>query len=56
VKGEPQLQALADSLVQRNIKHHLWREQPENIITALATTPYTRDEVGDAFKKCSLFR
>ncbi|ORZ37592.1 peptidyl-tRNA hydrolase II domain-containing protein [Catenaria anguillulae PL171] len=55
LKNESQLQALAARLDERGLDHVVWREQPENVLTALATRPYRRSEVGDAFKKCSLF-
>ncbi|KAI9190448.1 hypothetical protein H9P43_001882 [Blastocladiella emersonii ATCC 22665] len=56
LKNESQLAALAARLEERGIEHYLWREQPENMLTALATRPYRKSEVGDAFKKCGLFR
>ncbi|KAL7750929.1 hypothetical protein RI367_003508 [Sorochytrium milnesiophthora] len=56
VKGEPQLQALAAQLETASIDHCVWREMPENMLTALATRPYRKSEVGDVFRKCSLFR
>ncbi|KAI9221743.1 putative peptidyl-tRNA hydrolase PTRHD1-like protein [Blastocladiella britannica] len=56
IKNESQLSALAQSLKEREIDFALWREQPENMLTALSTRPYRRSELGDAFKKCGLFR
>ncbi|GJJ78590.1 hypothetical protein EMPS_10949 [Entomortierella parvispora] len=57
VKNLPQLEALAASLSGLEVPHVTWREQPENILTCLSTSPIRRSqEVKDAFKKCSLFR
>ncbi|KNE57835.1 hypothetical protein AMAG_04680 [Allomyces macrogynus ATCC 38327] len=56
IKNESQLVALANRLTEQQIDHALWREQPEDILTSLATRPYRKSEVGDAFKKCGLFR
>ncbi|KAJ3034701.1 peptidyl-tRNA hydrolase domain-containing protein 1 [Rhizophlyctis rosea] len=56
VKNETALRAVADKLTDKNIPYHMWVEQPENIITCLATVPIRKDSAGDAFKKCSLYR
>ncbi|KAF9926963.1 hypothetical protein FBU30_003605 [Linnemannia zychae] len=57
VKNLPQLETLAASLSGLDVPHVTWREQPEDILTCLSTSPIRRSqEVKDAFKKCSLFR
>ncbi|KAI9142329.1 peptidyl-tRNA hydrolase II domain-containing protein [Paraphysoderma sedebokerense] len=56
IKNESQLKTLASKLTESSIDHYLWTEQPENIVTCLATKPYRKSDVGDSFKKCALFR
>ncbi|KAF9959849.1 peptidyl-tRNA hydrolase domain-containing protein 1 [Mortierella alpina] len=57
VKNLPQLESLAASLSTLDVPHVTWREQPEDILTCISTSPIRRNqEVKDAFKKCSLFR
>ncbi|KAF9360232.1 hypothetical protein BGX34_007885 [Mortierella sp. NVP85] len=57
VKNQPQLEELAASLSTLEVPHVVWREQPEDILTCLSTSPIRRSpEVKEAFKKCSLFR
>ncbi|KAG9325352.1 hypothetical protein KVV02_004127 [Mortierella alpina] len=57
VKNLPQLETLAASLSALDVPHVTWREQPEDILTCISTSPIRRNqEVKDAFKKCSLFR
>ena len=56
VKNEGQLERVAQQLDERRLKFVLWREQPENVCTALCTSAYRREEVGDVFKKCQLMR
>lgn len=36
--------------------HVVWTEQPEGIVTALATAPIRRSDAGKMFKKCELYR
>lgn len=54
VKGEPQLVALHDKLAAAGVPHHLWREQPEDFPTCLATRPCARQEVEHLFRKLNL--
>lgn len=56
VKNESALIKLGELLKERQIDHYSWIEQPENFITCIATKPYRKPDVGDAFKKCQLFR
>ena len=54
IKNESQLTALSERLKGDGIEHALWREQPEDVVTCLATRPYRRSAVGGYFKKCNL--
>ncbi|KAG0243911.1 hypothetical protein BGX31_010093 [Mortierella sp. GBA43] len=57
VKNLPQLEELSSKLSELDVPHVTWREQPEDILTCLSTSPIRRDpKVKEAFKKCSLFR
>jgi len=56
VKNENQLRKVIEKLEDAKLDYKSWTEQPENILTAIATKPYRREDVGDAFKKCQLFR
>lgn len=49
------LQGVAAKLDESGLKYCVWKEMPEAIETALATVPYTRDDIGDALKKCQLY-
>lgn len=55
-KHGEELISLKDKLVENNIKHKLWIEQPENIPTCLVCKPYHKDEVQSYFKKFKLFK
>ena len=55
VKGEAQLASLAGRLEAAGIAHFVWIEQPENIATALATSPARKSALAPHFKKaCQL--
>jgi peptidyl-tRNA hydrolase len=54
--GDEKLLRLADALTEADIDHVLWREQPENIVTALAARPYPRSVVQPHFRKFKLFK
>jgi len=43
-------------LVDAEIKHKLWVEQPEGIATAIATKPYPKSVVAALFKGLRLLR
>lgn len=53
---EAALQKLKDKLVENNILHKLWIEQPENIPTCLVLKPYRKEEVQNHFKGFKLFK
>lgn len=55
-KHEQELTELKDKLVENNIKHKLWIEQPENIPTCLVCKPYPKTEIQNYFKKLKLFK
>ncbi|KAK8805205.1 hypothetical protein WA588_000146, partial [Blastocystis sp. NMH] len=45
-KDESDLLDVDSKLKEGNIDHVVWREQPENIITAIATKPYAKSAFG----------
>jgi hypothetical protein len=55
-KNEASLNKIEETLNAKGIKHYKWVEQPENFPTALATIPVFRSQLGDAFKKCQLYK
>jgi hypothetical protein len=54
VKGETQLNNLAEKLAAAGVRHKLWIEQPENIPTCIATAPCPKSQVSSFFKKLKL--
>lgn len=54
--NEESLKTLNSKLLEANIKHKLWIEQPENIPTCLVAKPYPKEEVQKYFKKFKLFK
>lgn len=54
--NEDSLVQLKDQLVEAQIKHKLWIEQPENIPTCLVVKPYPKEAVQKYFKKLTLFK
>lgn len=55
-KNEAAITRLAERLHDGGIEHVMWREQPENIVTALAAKPYPRSVVKPMFNKFKLFK
>ncbi|KAI9325792.1 peptidyl-tRNA hydrolase II domain-containing protein [Zopfochytrium polystomum] len=55
-KTEASLAVVGEALKAQSIPFVLWTEQPENTPTCLATIPCRKEELGDALKKCSLYR
>nr|VZI50523.1 unnamed protein product [Spirometra erinaceieuropaei] len=47
---ESELSLIADKLTGAGVDFVTWREQPENILTAIALRPYTKKEVQSYFK------
>lgn len=56
VPDEKTIRSLQSKLVENNIKHKLWIEQPENIPTCLVTKPYPKTDIQNYFKKYKLFK
>lgn len=55
-KDEASLTNLKDKLIENDVKHKLWIEQPENIPTCLVVKPYPKEEIQKYFKKFKLFK
>ena len=45
-----------DNLQEKHIPFVRWVEQPENILTCVATAPVLKSSLGDALKKCQLWK
>lgn len=56
VEDDIQLKDMADKLSNNNIPHHMWFEKPEDIPTALATSPLPKSAVGLYFKHLKLLK
>jgi hypothetical protein len=56
VDGTDELEAIAHSLSESGIVHHLWIEKPETIPTALATSPVTKENVAHILGHLKLLR
>ena len=54
VKGLTQLETVAAKLDGASVRHYLWREQPEDVVTALATWPRRKSTLQPHFKKLQL--
>lgn len=54
--NETALMNLKDRLVENDIKHKLWIEQPENIPTCLVLKPYIKEDVQKYVKSFRLFK
>lgn len=54
VSDEVRLATLSEQLEGEGIDFYLWREQPENILTAVALRPYVRKEVQHLLKEFKL--
>jgi peptidyl-tRNA hydrolase len=55
-KNEDSLIRLAGVLEDADNDHVVWREQPEDFVTAIAAAPYPRDDVRDLFKMFKLMK
>jgi len=55
-ESEQQILDASKTLEENDIKHYVWREQPENIISALATVPRDRDVLKPLLANFKLFR
>lgn len=54
--NESSIHKLATKLTEADIKYVMWREQPEDYVTALAAKPYPRSEIKKHFSKFRLFK
>ena len=55
-KDESDLLDVDSKLKEGNIDHVVWREQPENIITAIATKPYAKSAFGTILRHLRLLK
>lgn len=55
-ENEEQIVNAAKTLEDNNVKHYIWREQPENIFSALATVPRSREILKPLLSEFKLFR
>ena len=56
VKDDAELLDISATLKMNKIDHILWREQPENIVTALATKPCTKSIFGTLLRHLRLLK
>ena len=54
-KDQEEIESIAKLLVENEITHKLWTEQPENYPTCLAIKPYPKNDVHKFVKKLKLF-
>lgn len=54
--GEGDCVRLAESLAESGVRHAVWREQPEDCVTAVAAAPYPQDVVKPLFTKFGLLK
>lgn len=55
-QSEQELVDLSRNLTQNEISHYSWREEPEKVITAVASAPNERDVLKPHFSQFKLFR
>ena len=55
-KDEEELKAVITTLSENGLQFRSWLEQPEGILTAVATMPYPRDVTSPHLKHLSLYR
>ncbi len=56
ISDESKLASFSEKLEAEGIDFFLWREQPENILTALALRPYVKKEVHPLLKEFTLLK
>ena len=54
--NEQDLKSIEQKLIEANVDHKMWIEQPENYPTCLAVRPYPKEQVQQHFKKLKLFK
>ena len=55
-ESEDQLKELASQLDSGNIDHYCWMEQPENIISCIASAPNDKSLLQPFFKPFKLYK
>lgn len=55
-KDDTELADISATLKANSIEHVLWREQPENVITALATKPCVKSAFGTLLRHLRLLK
>lgn len=55
-KDDMELVDITSTLKANSIEHVLWREQPENVITALATKPCVKSAFGTLLRHLRLLK
>ena len=55
-KDDTELVDISSTLKSNSIDHVLWREQPENVITALATKPCVKSSFGTVLRHLRLLK
>jgi hypothetical protein len=55
-KDEADLLDIDCKLSEGKIDHIMWKEQPENIITAIATKPYVKSAYGTLLRHLRLLK
>ncbi|RKP24338.1 peptidyl-tRNA hydrolase II domain-containing protein [Syncephalis pseudoplumigaleata] len=50
------LETVSERLKALDVQHYRWIEQPEDLLTCIATQPTRRSTIQDAIKKCQLWR
>ncbi|TNJ27556.1 Aminoacyl-tRNA hydrolase [Giardia muris] len=53
---EVELKALILQLEKEGLEHHVWIEQPENIVTAVALRPYPKSRVAKILRHLPLLQ
>lgn len=54
--SEAEFDELVSVLEERKVDHWAWREQPDNIISAVALKPCLKDQLGDLLRHLKLYR
>ena len=55
-ESEDELRRLVQQLTGDNIMHHVWMEQPEDVVASVATAPNAKSVLQPYFKQFKLFK
>ncbi|CAL5979124.1 Aminoacyl-tRNA_hydrolase [Hexamita inflata] len=55
-ESNEEFQQIILNLKNSNIDYYEWLEQPENLVTAIALRPYTKEDVAKFFKDLKLLK